>query len=128
MSQDGPLLSSTGRISQNELHDFLSEYHQTFSLEEDERGETDIVQLVIDTGDAPPQRQPVRRVPFAVWQELANLLKSMQKSKVIQPSNSPWASPVVLVRKKDDSLRLCVDYCKLNLVTKGDAFPMPRIG
>jgi len=69
----------------------------------------------------------VRKVPFAVRQELASLLKSMQKSKVIQPSNIPWASPVVLVRKKDDSLRLCVDYRKLNLVTKGDAFPMPRI-
>jgi len=51
----------------------------------------------------------------------------MQKSKVIQPSNSPWASSVVLVRNKDGSLRLCVDYRKLNLVTKGDAFPMPGI-
>ena len=111
----------------DELHCLLSEYHQTFSLEEDERGETDIVQLVIDTGDAPPQKQPVRRVPFAARQELANLLQSMQKSKVIQPSNSPWASPAVLVRKKDGMLRLCIDYRKLNSVTKGDAFPMPRI-
>jgi len=76
----------------------------TTSIEEDERGETDIVQLVIDTGDAPPQKQPVRRVPFAARQELANLLQSMQESKVIQPSTSPWASPVVLVRKKDGSV------------------------
>ena len=51
----------------------------------------------------------------------------MQESKVIQPSTSPWASPVVLVRKKDGTLRLCIDYRKLNSVTKGDAFPMPRI-
>ena len=51
----------------------------------------------------------------------------MQKPKVIQPSNSPWASSVVLVRKKDGFLRLWVDYRKLNSVTKGDTFPMPRI-
>ena len=114
-------------LQKDELHSLLSEYHQTFSLEEDERGETDIVQLIIDTGDAPPQKQPVRRVPVAARQELANLLQSMQKSKIIQPSNSPWASPVVLVRKKDGSLRLCIDYRKLNSVTKCDAFPMPRI-
>ena len=96
--------NSLDASQQNELHDLLSEYHQTFSLEEDERGETDIVQLVIDTGDAPPQRQPVRKVPFAVSKPTE---VSMQNSKVIQPSNIPWASPVVLVRKKDDSLKLC---------------------
>ena len=113
--------SSLDTSQQNELCTCQSTTR--LSVEEDERGETDIVQLVTDTGDATPQKQPVRRVPYAAWQELANLLKSMQKSKVIQPSNSPWASPVVL----DGTLRLCVDYCKLNSVTKGDAFPMPRI-
>ena len=64
---------------------------------------------------------------MAAQQELAQLLESMQKSHVIQPSESPWASPVVLVRKKDGSLRLCVDYRALNSVTKADSFPLPRI-
>ena len=52
----------------------------------------------------------------------------MQDSGVIRPSNSPWASPVVLVRKGDDEfLRFCIDYRDLNLVTKADTFPLPRV-
>ena len=51
----------------------------------------------------------------------------MQKNGVISPSKSPWASPVVLVRKRDGTHRFCVDYRVLNSVTKSDSFPLPRI-
>ena len=109
------------------LLNFLTTYHHVFSLEEGERGETDMVQMKIDTGDSYPKRQAPRRMPFAVREEVARQLSDMQKNGVISPSKSPWASPVVLVRKRDGTHRFCVDYRELNSVTKSDSFPLPRI-
>ena len=75
------------------------EYHDIFSLEEDERGETDLIEFEINTSDEASRKQPVRRTPFAACQEIANQLERMQKCYMIIPSKSPWSSPVVLVRK-----------------------------
>jgi hypothetical protein len=55
------------------------------------------------------------------------MLDKMQRHRVIEESESPWSSPVVLVRKKNGELRFCVDYRKLNDITKKDCFPLPRI-
>ena len=81
----------------------------------------------IETGSAPPIRQPVRRVSPRRREEVKRLLDQMLQHSVIQPSSSPWASPVVLVQKKDGSVRFCIDYRKLNEVTRKDAYPLPRI-
>ena len=59
--------------------------------------------------------------------ELKSLLDDMEEKEVIQPLHSPQASPIVLVRKKDGSQRFCVDYRKLNAVTRKDAHPIPWI-
>ena len=65
---------------------------------------------------------PVRRTPFAVRSEVARQLREMQSNGVIQPSSSSWASPVVLVRIKDGTLRFCIDYRNLNLVRPNQTY------
>ena len=116
-------------MSENEkakLVTLLEKYNQAFSLMDGER-ETDLTEIEIDTGEATPRRQPMRRIPHAVRQEVTRQLRKMQEDGVIRLSNSPWASAMVLVRKKNGSLRICVDYRHLNSATKSDAFPLPRI-
>ena len=107
--------------------DLLASHHEVFALDDAERGETDWVTIEIHTGDARPIRQPIRRMPLPVRSEVARQLHKMQERGVIQPSASPWASPVVLVRKKDGTHRFCVDYRRLNAVTRMDQYPLPRI-
>ena len=82
---------------------------------------------MIDVGDATPIKQPARRVPLKQREEVNVLLEEMSSQGAIKPFQSPWSSPVVLVQKKDGSERFCVDYRKLNEVTKRDCFPLPRV-
>jgi hypothetical protein len=79
-----------------------------------------------DTGDARPIRQPPRRLHLAKQAEVNEMLEDMKSKGVIEESDSQ-SSPVVLVRKKDGNLRFCVDYRRLNDVTKKECFPLPRI-
>ena len=112
---------------QEEFFQFLTGHHNVFALEEYERGETDLIEMKVDTGDAHPRRSAPRRVPFALTEEMARQITHMQSAGVIQPSASPWASPVVMVKKKDGMHRFCIDYRQLNAVTKADTYPLPRI-
>ena len=83
--------------------------------------------FMLDTGKHPLIRQPVRRTPFALCQRVDDLVQEMLNQGVIQPSQSPWASPIELVKKRDGDTRFCVDYRKLNSCTRKDLFPLPRI-
>ena len=112
---------------QQKLLQLLLEFADIFAVNSDDMGRTGRIKHKIYTGDALPIRQPLRRVPPIKRKETQELLHKMLQKDVIQPSCSPWASPVVVVRKKDGSPRFCVDYRKLNKVTKKDAYPIPRI-
>ena len=105
----------------------VNEYLDLFALSSTELGRTTVVEHSIDTTDHLPVKQPPRRVPFALRGKVVQLMDEMLAQGVITPSSSPWASPIVLVAKKDGSTRFCVDYRKLNAITKLDVFPLPRI-
>ena len=66
-------------------------------------------------------------MPFAYAAEQKGAIEDLLKKGVIQKIVSPWASPIVLVRKKNGSMRPCVDYRKVNALVKPDGFPLPRI-
>lgn len=110
-----------------QVRDCIARYQDIFETATNSRGRTNIVQHKIDTGDAKPIRQAPRRLPIAKRGEAAQIIKDMEAEGVIEPSNSPWTSPVVLVKKKDGSSRFCVDYRLLNNITKKDSYPLPRI-
>ena len=108
-----------------QLHSLVVEFAHLFALDSSELGRTSLVTHHINTGDSPPIRQPPRRIPFALCDKMRRLTDEMLAQGVITPSSSPWASPVVLVAKRDGSIRFCVDYRRP--VTKQDVFPLPRI-
>ena len=120
------LLEPTARLTEvNQLIEFAD----VFAVSSDDPGHTSLVTHQIDSGSSHPIRQLVRRLPLHKQAEAHTLLKDMLKKGVIEPSSSPWTSPIVSVKKKDGSTRFCVVYCKLNIneVTVEDSYPLPRI-
>ncbi|XP_041939766.1 uncharacterized protein LOC121700694 [Alosa sapidissima] len=109
------------------LHQLLSKWQPIFAQHDEDFGRTDAVKHQIPTGTAPPSRERYRPVPPTLYPELKSLLKNMLEGGVIRESSSPWAAPIVLIKKKCGSWRFCVDFRKLNSVTHKDAYPLPRI-
>jgi len=110
-----------------ELVIILREFADVFSTGELDLGETSLAAHRIDTGDAMLMRQTLRGQPFDLLDKIDENVRSMLAAGVIEPSSSPWTSNIVVVKKKDGSLRFCVDYRRLNSVTRKDAYPLPRI-
>lgn len=106
----------------------LLEFKDIFALTEEEVGLTHLVQHDIDTGDARPIKTRPRRLPLAHQAAADSAIGEMLRAGIIEPSDSPWASGVVMVNKKRSTkMRFCVDYRPLNSVTKKDSYPLPRI-
>ena len=112
---------------QNSVKKLLEEYQHLFALNLKELGRTSLVQHEIKLSNDKPFKERYRRIPPHQYEEVWKHLQEMLAVGAIQRSTSPWASPVVLVCKKDGSLQFCIDLRKLNNQTIKDAQSLPRI-
>ncbi|XGW16277.1 hypothetical protein V3C99_001608, partial [Haemonchus contortus] len=110
-----------------ELRRVIEEYSDVFAVSDKELTQTNLVTHDIDVGGHLPIRQKTRPVPYGIRAEVDTMLRGLKERNVIEDSQSPWASPIVLVAKKDGTTRLCVDYREVNKVTKKDGYPLPPI-
>lgn len=111
----------------NQLHALLKDYKDIFADEHSLIGRATGIQHVVPLTTDQPIRVPYRRIPPNQIPEVKDHIDELLAQGVISPSSSPYAAAIVIVRKKDKSLRLCIDYRKLNKFTVRDAFPIPRI-
>ncbi len=116
-----------GEDETGHVRDLLLAYRDIFSENEFDIGCSYLGEHKIRLTDETPFKQRHRRVPPSMYKEVQEHLQKMLDCEVIRPSESPFASGVVLVRKKDGRLRFCVDYRQLNQRTVRDAYALPRI-
>jgi len=105
----------------------LEEFNDVFVTNLNQLGRSNLVQHKINTGDAQPIRQRAYRATIPDQEFIHEEIQRMLNAGIIQQSNSPWASPIVVASKKGNKKRFCVDYRKLNEVIQKDAYPLPRI-
>ena len=112
----------------SELDWWMCEFPDVFAGEGQSAGKTDVTMLEIDTGDHPSIRQRAYRIPLTKRLVVEHELDKMLAEEVMEPSSSPWASPITLVTKKDGGTRFCVvDFRKINAITRKDTHPLPNI-
>ena len=120
--------ASLGASGRQSLRDLLHKYEHVFPAPgELVTGRSKSVQHEIEINNARPVRCGPPRLAPAVLRREQDCVREMLSGGQIEPSDSPWASPVVLVTKKDGLTRFCVDYRRLNSLTVKDAYPLPRI-
>ena len=112
---------------QLEAKEMLKRNAKVFSKDDMDMGRTNLVKHHIKLTDPVPFKEAYRRIPPQMYDEVKTHLQEMLDLGAIRPSNSPWASAIVLVRKKDGRLRFCIDLRKLNNRTVKDAYSLPRI-
>ena len=120
-------LGALSSKDQGSARDLLQKYSGVFSTHEGDLGCTNLIAHEIPLLDDTPVRQRYRHIPPSEYELAKAHINQLLEAHIIRESNSPYASPIVLVKKKDGSLRMCVDYRRLNANTRRDAFPLPRI-
>jgi transposase InsO family protein len=118
-----PELSET---QQEDLRNVIRRQHAAFAYGNRKLGHTNLAVMKIETGDADPVSQPPYHASPAGGKIIDDTLAELLAEDVIEESDSPWASPAILVRQKGKD-RFCIDFRKVNEVTKADQYPIPRI-
>src|SRR5688572_8001937 len=109
------------------LQEIVEEYKDVFSMGDGDLGHTSISRHRIETEGATPVREPLRRQPFMYRTIIDEQVDQMIANGIVEPTQSEWASNVVLAKKKDGTMRFCVDYRRLNERTRKDSYPLPRV-
>ena len=110
--------------TEGQLEVLLQKYQDLFK---NKPGKTKAIKHFIHTAVSKPMKQHPYQLPHAYWEEVKQELREMLAEGVIEPSQSEWVSPIVLVIKKDGSIRVYVNYRKLNALSRTDTYPIPRI-
>ena len=114
-------------VYKSTIVDFLKKNQDLFAAKDSDLGHTDTVKMKIDTQNHPPIKLRPYRTPLKDREMVDNAIDEMLQANVIRRSKSPWSFPVVIVGKKDGSKRFCVDFRKLNQITKPNSYPLPLI-
>ena len=123
-------MSKLEHLSKENLDRFkvlITENINIFSKSKTDLGKTDLVKMSLDTGDSRPIKQKPYKTPFSLRPEVEKHIDDLLKADLIRRSTSPWASPIIVVPKKDGGSRICIDYRKLNQVTVSNSYPIPAI-
>ena len=107
-----------------ELDELLQEFGDVLS---NCPGKTQSAECRINTGRAPLIRLPPYRLPHAYRDIVKSKLEEMERDGIIEHSSSEWAFPVVLIKKRGSSLRMCENYRQLNAIADANAYLMPRV-
>ena len=112
---------------ERDLFPILRRRTEVFSRNHGKPLRTTLMEATIDTGDAPPQWVPQRRLNPEQRKVVVDEIERMLKNGIIEPAMSPWQSAIVLIRRKDGKYRFCCDFTKVNKVSKVVAYNLPRI-
>lgn len=119
-------LAHLGSVRRGKLLTILEQYSDLFN-EDTPLGCVPNIHHNIVTTDEGPIRTRQWRLPESARDTIRQECEAMLRDGIIEPSTSPWLSPVVLVRKKDGGIRFCIDFRNLNKITLADTYPMPRL-
>ena len=120
-------LSHLAEENRQRVKEMMGQQNEVFSLNDKDFCKAKLTKHKIELHDTTPICQKPRRFPAPIAREIEKQCEELTSLDILEKSRSPWCAPIVPLRKKDGSIRLCIDYRALNRVTKDDRFPMPNV-